>query len=280
MRDDPVLRVPRRANQAGGGDAKQDGGKKVCRLGGVPRRTGANWGHPVLRDAVGGQQGRKATPGRSWASASTHAHSSCFAAHDRQRSPSMNHRPVDVTLSRRNALAGLGIGGLAIAARGSLDQRAPGGRSGEPPDGGYLARGYTGRSQPCLRSGGWLLFRFVFADHRRPGRKHLVPESAEWGPWEPDSEYGIHFTSVRMCTTRLERSRVRPPWMGIRWPAKIGESFYDDGSRVRVTMRDASGAITLRSWRGRFPSAGLRKSHAARGSRVPGGNSEAATPAS
>ncbi len=156
----------------------------------------------------------------------------------------MTHRPVDVTLSRRNALAGLGIGGLAIAARGlttSAHQDAD--MASHPMVGIWLAVTPDGPSPAYFLADGSF---FASSSPISAGQDGTISFlSQQNGTWEPDSEYGIHFTSVQNVHDASGAFTGTTTVDGYPVASEDGESFYDDGSRVRVTMRDASGAITL-----------------------------------
>ena len=156
----------------------------------------------------------------------------------------MNHLPIDATLSRRHALAGLGIGGLAVAARSlSTSAQDDAEMASHPMAGIWLAVTPDGPGPS-----------FFFADGSFIGSSSPIsagPDgtisflSPQYGTWEPDSEYGIHFTSVQNVHDATGAFTGTTTVDGYPVASEDGESFYDDGSRVRVTIRDASGAITM-----------------------------------
>jgi hypothetical protein len=164
-------------------------------------------------------------------------------AHDRQRSLSMNHRLTDATLSRRNALAGLGIGGLAVAARGlaaSAHQDTE--MANHPMVGSWLGVTPEGPSPAYIMPDGTFFGSSSPISAGPDGTITFL--SQQNGTWEPDSEYGIHFTSVQNMHDATGAFIGTGTVDGYPVASEDGESFYDDGTRVRVTLRDASGAVT------------------------------------
>ena len=69
--------------------------------------------------------------------------------------------------------------------------------------------------------------------------------SAETGVWEPDSERGIHFTSVQHVRDATGTLVGTVTVDGYPVASEDSESFYDDGTRVRVTFRDPDGTVTM-----------------------------------
>jgi hypothetical protein len=150
-------------------------------------------------------------------------------------------------LSRRTALAGIGAGGLGMALTATIRQSDAQDTStdlaahpmvgiwlGVTPDGpspGYfMADGsFFGSSSPIsLGADGAITF--------------LSPQN---GTWEPDSAQGIHFTSVQNVHDATGAFTGTVTVDGYPIASEDGESFYDDGKRVRVTIRDAAGNVTV-----------------------------------
>lgn len=154
----------------------------------------------------------------------------------------MNHPPADTTVSRRTALTGLGIGGLAIAARGlSTSAHQDADMANHPMVGIWLGVTPDGPSPAYFLADGTFFGSSSPISAGPDGTiSFLSPQN---GTWEPDSEYGIHFTSVQNVHDAAGAFTGTVTVDGYPVASEDGESFYDDGSRVRVTMRDASGAI-------------------------------------
>jgi hypothetical protein len=63
------------------------------------------------------------------------------------------------------------------------------------------------------------------------------------GVWEPDSERRGHFTAIQLMSAADGTFLGSITIDGYPEVSADGQSFIDDGSRVMVTIRDASGAI-------------------------------------
>ncbi|MFT4040749.1 MAG: hypothetical protein QM692_21390 [Thermomicrobiales bacterium] len=76
---------------------------------------------------------------------------------------------------------------------------------------------------------------------RGPGGVEFA--SAYLGAWEPDSDQRGHFTAVQLISDAEGAFTGSITVDGYPDVNADGQSFFDDGSRSMVTMRDASGAI-------------------------------------
>lgn len=155
----------------------------------------------------------------------------------------MRHRLTDATLSRRNALAGVGIGGLAIASRGLVaSARQDADMANHPMVGNWLGVTPDGPTPGFFRPDGSFQSSSSPISAGPDGTiSFLSPQN---GTWEPDGEYGIHFTSVQNVHDASGAFTGTVTVDGYPVASEDGETFYDDGSRVRVTLRDAAGVVT------------------------------------
>jgi hypothetical protein len=149
------------------------------------------------------------------------------------------------SVSRRTALAGLGAGGLALAAtaRHATAQDAAPEMANHPLVGTWLAG--TGPTDLAVihwdADGDMTNNGFV----PTPGPDGTVIHSTPFGGvWEPDGDRGIHITFT--ATTFDAAGAVTGTITVDGYPVanEDGQSFWDDGTRVVVTLRDATGAVS------------------------------------
>jgi hypothetical protein len=71
--------------------------------------------------------------------------------------------------------------------------------------------------------------------------------SQQNGIWEPDPEVaqGIHFTSVQNVHDAAGAFTGTITVDGYPVASEDGQSFYDDATRARVTLRDAGGVVLM-----------------------------------
>ncbi len=150
-------------------------------------------------------------------------------------------------LSRRTALAGLGAGGLgvAMAARGAAAQDAPNDLSEHPMAGIWLATVPTVPDAPSetanFAADGTVLQTGQIVGVGADGAIQFI--SPGTGVWEADGEHGCHFTVVRSLTDTTGVFVGTTTVDGYPAASEDGMTFFDDGSRVRITVRDAAGAV-------------------------------------
>lgn len=150
-------------------------------------------------------------------------------------------------LTRRTALAGLGAGGLGLtlATRGTAAQDAPVDLSGHPMAGMWLVTvpGVPAPSETANMSADGTVVQFGQVVGVGPDGA-LQFTSPGSGVWEPDGDRGLHFTVVRSLTDATGVFVGTTTVDGYPVASEDGLTFSDDGSRVRVTIRDAAGAVT------------------------------------
>jgi hypothetical protein len=155
----------------------------------------------------------------------------------------MNQDLTAPSLSRRSALAGLGIGGLAIAGRSlATSAHQDVAMANHPMVGIWLAITPDGPSPAYFLADGSFQGSNSPISANPDGTVSFL--SQQNGTWEPDSEYGIHFTSVQNIHDASGVFMGTVTVDGYPVASEDGESFYDDASRVRVTFRDAGGVVT------------------------------------
>jgi len=74
-------------------------------------------------------------------------------------------------------------------------------------------------------------------------RQGVVFNSAAVGTWEPDSDRRGHFTAVQVLSDSAGTFLGTTTIDGYPEVSEDGQTFVDDGSKVIVTIRDATGAI-------------------------------------
>jgi hypothetical protein len=192
---------------------------------------------------------------------------------------------VESNLTRRAALAGMGVGGfgLAMAARSmgaSARQATPTAIADHPLTGMWLAM-----ANPPLDSDPQVPVPSLFgADGTvvlvfppiAVGQNGIEYSSSYMGTWEPYDEQRGHFNVVRTVSDPSGNFVSSTTIDGYPLVNEDGTSFIDDGSLVTVTIRDASGAILQQiPGSGRRPVTGIRMSP-----RNPGFPESSATPTS
>lgn len=155
------------------------------------------------------------------------------------------------SVSRRTALAGLGAGGLGLAlaavprptAARDIDLAT------HPLVGSWLA----GRTMDGLAVAIWgadgSMTTNLGANSNQgfivPGPGGALTYSSQaLGTWEPVSARGIHFTFTLTIYDATGANVGTGTVDGYPVASEDGHSFWDDGTRVVVTQRDARGAIT------------------------------------
>ena len=158
----------------------------------------------------------------------------------------MTTRPTN-PVSRRTALAGLGAGGLGLAlaatARGVAAQNAIAEMATHPLVGTWM----TGTSPADFAVAHWdadgnMTNNGLFA---LPGPDGTMIHSNPFaGVWEPDGDRGIHFTFMALTYDAAGAVTGSITVDGYPVANEDGNSFWDDGTRAVVTLRDATGAVS------------------------------------
>jgi hypothetical protein len=152
------------------------------------------------------------------------------------------------SISRRTALAGLGAGGLGLAAaattRSVSAQDAAADMANHPMVGVWLG----GRAPDEL---GPIIFAEDGTVTNSGPTVSMGPDGAiafstpALGVWEPASERGIHFTFIVSNFDATGASTGTLTVDGYPVASADGMSFYDEATQAVVTIRDATGAIAL-----------------------------------
>lgn len=151
-------------------------------------------------------------------------------------------------MSRRLAVGGAGLG-LAFAALGRVNRAAAHAvdYSDHPLCGRWMAMANPPLPEdpqfpaPSLfAADGTVVLIFPITQRGPQGAGF---GSAYLGTWEPDSDQRGHFTAVQLLSDAEGTFTGSITVDGYPEVNEDGESFFDDGSRAMVTMRDASGTI-------------------------------------
>jgi hypothetical protein len=155
----------------------------------------------------------------------------------------------DRSLSRRTALAGLGVGSLVagLGTRSAGAAQAPV-TADHPLVGMWLAMANPPRAEdpkfpaPSLfAADGTVVLGFVPAAIGMDGSIQFV--GAPMGVWEPHDEWTGHFTAVQAIADATGALVGSATIDGYPRVDEDGTTFFDDLSLVTVTIRDAAGAI-------------------------------------
>ena len=151
------------------------------------------------------------------------------------------------SVTRRTALAGLGVSGLTLAAGGHAVAAAQdsSAMADHPMVGVWMAVTPEGPSPAFFLSDGSF---FGSSNPITVGPDGAIsyqsPQNGVWEP-DPDNERGIHFTSVQNVHDATGALTGTGTVDGYPIASEDGQSFYDDGKRVRVTFRDAANNVTM-----------------------------------
>ncbi len=158
----------------------------------------------------------------------------------------MSTRQSGTSVSRRAALAGLGMSGIALAAGGRTVTAAQDATMADHPMVGvWLAVTPQGPSPAFFLANGTFFGSSSPVSAGPDGAiSHNSPQNGVWEP-DPDNERGIHFTSVQNIHDATGALTGTLTVDGYPVASEDGQSFFDDGTRVRLTIRDASNAVTM-----------------------------------
>lgn len=148
------------------------------------------------------------------------------------------------SVSRRTALAGLGISGLALAASGHAAASQDTAMADHPLVGVWLANTPTPNPAFILADGSFFGSSAPISAGPDGAITYLSQQNGVWEP-DPENERGIHFTSVQNIHDAGGVFTGTITVDGYPVASDDGQSFYDDGERVRITFRDATGAVTM-----------------------------------
>jgi hypothetical protein len=154
-------------------------------------------------------------------------------------------RQLDRSVSRRAALAGLSAGGVTLVAGGHSSAAQDATMSDHPMVGIWLGVTPDGPSPAFFQADGAFFGSSAPVSLGPDGTLQFV--SQQNGTWEPDPDVdrGIHFTSVQNVhdATGVYTGTVTVD--GYPVASEDGQSFYDDGKRVRITVRDPAGTVLM-----------------------------------
>lgn len=185
------------------------------------------------------------------------------------------------SVSRRTALAGLGVGGLGIALtattrQASAQEATPDAIAGHPIVGVWNVITPGGPSLGVFLPDGTNI-QGIPATQTGPNGVEFV--SAQVGRWEPIDARGVHFTSTQLHSDATGAFIGSVTIDGYPVVSEYGRTLRDDQSRSVVTIRDAAGAVLRQvPGTGSPPVTGIRMGVGAPG--FPEGTPAAATPTS
>ncbi len=165
-------------------------------------------------------------------------------------------------VSRRRALAGLGAGGLGLVFAGGLSHRAtvaqeatPPSLAGHPIVGAWLVMNPSvpPNASPAVFAADGTLTIAGVASYRDPQRGAVLQGSAV-GVWAPTGECGVHVTWVQALSAPDGTYLGTFTLDGYPEVSPDGQSFLDDGTRVRFTVRDAANAVVMEAGGGTGPA--------------------------
>jgi hypothetical protein len=153
------------------------------------------------------------------------------------------------SVSRRTALVGLGAGGLGLAltaatARHASAQDTAAAMAKHPLVGTWLAGASAAQLTVTHFGADGNLTQNGFLVGTSPDNRMMMQSSPFAGVWEPDGARGIHitFTALTFDATGAVTGSITVD--GYPVANEDGNSFWDDGTRVKITFRDVTGAIT------------------------------------
>lgn len=144
-----------------------------------------------------------------------------------------------------SAVSGALTGALAISHSTTAQEATPSAMANHPIVGAWLVMDPSDplNTRPALfAADGTLTVGYVPASYREPERSVLLQGTAI-GVWEPSGERSVHLTYVQAL------SDLNGAYLGTltrdAYPevSDDGQSFRDDGTQVRITVRDAANTI-------------------------------------
>jgi hypothetical protein len=150
------------------------------------------------------------------------------------------------SVSRRTALASLGAGGFALATAGhTVAAQDSSALADHPMVGVWMAVTPEGPAPSFVMADGSFHHSSAPISVDADGAiTYWSPQNGVWEP-DPDNERGIHFTSVQNIHDATGALTGTFTVDGYPVASEDGQSFYDDGTRVRLTLRDATNTVTM-----------------------------------
>lgn len=158
----------------------------------------------------------------------------------------MDETTIDRRVSRRTALAGLGAGGVGLAMTAAYQRSAAQDATPDMASHPMVGTWLTGRSAADIDVTYWAPdgTMIVSGNLVSVGQNGALGFSnIPMGVWEPVSESGIHFTFTAANFDAAGNYTGNATVDGYPVASDDGSTFWDDGSQVRVTIRDATGAV-------------------------------------
>lgn len=164
-----------------------------------------------------------------------------------------------------SAVSGALTGALAASRTTAAQEVTPSALANHPIVGAWLVMNPSDplNTRPALfAADGTLTVGYVPASYREPERSVLLQRTAI-GVWEPSGERSVHLTYVQAL------SDLNGAYLGTltrdAYPevSDDGQSFRDDGTQVRITVRDAANTI-VNDASGGGAEAATRQVHARR----------------
>jgi hypothetical protein len=160
--------------------------------------------------------------------------------------PQTRHLPSP--LSRRSTLAGVGVAaaalGLGTVSRTSAQEATPSAMASHPIVGVWLNMNATIPPSPSVSiysaDGSFMSINPV---NYRDTDRGVVYASDLIGTWEPISERGIHLTGISMesdATAAFTGTFTLDAYPVV---SEDGQTWVDDGTQVKATLRDATNTI-------------------------------------
>jgi hypothetical protein len=157
------------------------------------------------------------------------------------------------TVSRRTALSGLGAAGIGVALTATVRHASAQDTAAEMAKHPMVGTWLAGRTMDSLAVSHWgpdgSMTTNLGANSNSgfivPGPGGALTYSSQaMGTWEPVSARGIHFTFTDTIYDATGANVGTGTVDGYPVASEDGQSFWDDGTRVVVTIRDATGAVT------------------------------------
>jgi|SwirhisoilCB2_FD_contig_31_8434233_length_955_multi_5_in_0_out_0_1 hypothetical protein len=160
----------------------------------------------------------------------------------------MSNRTTADLVSRRSALAGLGAGGLGLAAltvsSPASAQDASADMADHPMVGTWLAgRAPNDIGVAHLSSAGLMYTNTGPTIGVGPDGK-IVYSDAPVGSWVPVSERGVHFIFTHRTYDEAGALTGYGSVEGYPEASEDGMTFWDEGTQVTVTLMDPNGTVT------------------------------------
>ena len=148
------------------------------------------------------------------------------------------------SVSRRSALAGLGVGGFGLALSSTGDQATAKTTdlADHPLTGTWLATVPGGMAPSLFAADGTVLLAWPICMPGPDGDTAYTTSGV--GTWERTSERGGYFNVVQVLSDKSGVFIGTRSVHGYPIVSDDGRSFLDDGKQVRVYVRDASNEVT------------------------------------